>query len=167
MKIDHVDHGNKAHDLKEKAKVEEAKDATPAKETSGGKSKTDTVIISEQARSMQRTEAEMKAWKSRLQSDPGLREDKVVAAKTKVDSGKLLGDGVVERTAEAIMKSGSLADIVKGKELMARLVGQEDDVSGSRQSKLAEVRQKMESGFYDSQEVTEHVAGKIIEDLLA
>ena len=90
-----------------------------------------------------------------------------MAAKTKVDSGKLLGDEVVERTAEAIMKSGSLADIVKGKELMARLVGQEDEVSESRQSKLAEVKQKMESGFYDSQEVTEHVAGKIIEDLLA
>jgi len=167
MKIDHVDQGNKAHDLKEKAKAEKAKEATPAKETSGGKPKTDTVVISEQARSMQRTEAEMKAWKSRLASDPGLREDKVVAAKDKVDSGKLLNGEVVEQTAEAIIKKGSLTDIVKGKELLALLVGQEDEISETRQSKLDEVKQKMESGFYNSQEVTEHVAGKIIEDLLA
>lgn len=166
MKIDHVSQRDKAHDLKEKARIENAKESTPAKGESGSKLKTDTVTISEQARSMQRTESEMQVLKSRLESDPDIREDKVLAAKAKVDGGTLLSGKVVEQTAEAIMKSGSLADIVKGKELMARLAAVEDELPDSRQSKLDQVRQKMEAGFYNSPEVTGHVAARIMEDLL-
>ena len=167
MKIDHVSQRDKAHDLKEKAKVDEAKEATSSKEAGGRKIKTDSVTISEQARSMQRTESEMNVLKSRLESDPAIREDKVLAAKAKLDSGRLLSDEVVEKTAEAIIQKGSLADIVKGKELMARLAAGEGEISESRQSKLDEVRQRIESGFYNSQEVTEQVAGRIMDDLLA
>jgi len=167
MKIDHVFDRNKAHDLKEKTKAEKTKDPSTTKGKSGRALKTDTVVISEQARSLQRSESEMKVRKSPLDSEPGIREDKVGAAKAKIAGGRLLSEQVVERTAEAIMKSGSLADIVKGKELIARLVGAEDEVSGSDKSKLDEVKQKIEAGFYNSPEVAEHVAGRIMDDLLA
>ena len=167
MKINHVSRRDKAHDLKKKAEPEKSTETTSAKEKSGGKLKTDTVSISEQARSMQRTESEMQVSKGRLESDSGVREDKVGAAKAKLASGKLLNDDIVGRTADAIVKSGSLADIIKSKELMARLAGMEHEVEGSRQSKLDEVKQRIESGFYNSSEVTEQVAGRIMEDLLA
>ena len=166
MKINHVSPRDKAHDLKKKAEPEKPAETTTSKEKSGGKIKTDTVTISEQARSMQRTESEMQVSKSRLESDTGVREDKVGAAKAKLASGKLLKDDIVERTADAIVKSGSLADIIKGKELIARLAGMEQEVEGFRQSKLDEVKQKMESGFYNSSRVTEQVAERIMEDLL-
>ena len=166
MKINHVSPRDKPQDLQEKTKPEKSKQTTSAQEQSGGKLKTDTVSISEQARSLQRTESEMKVSKGRPESDPGVREDKVGAAKAKLAGGKLLTDEVVARTADAIVKSGSLADIVKGKELIARLAGMEHEVEGFRQSKLDEVKQKMEAGFYNSSSVTDQVAERIMEDLL-
>lgn len=167
MKIDHVYQRDKAQDLKEQAKVDKAiKEKSPAKGTDSGKQKTDTVIISEEARSLQRTESEMEVLKRRLEGDPSVREDKVIAAKAKIDSGSLLSGEVVDKTAEAIMRSHSLADIIKGKDLMARFAAESDEVGDSRQARLDEVRRRMDEGFYNSPEVTEQIAGKIMDDLL-
>jgi anti-sigma28 factor (negative regulator of flagellin synthesis) len=167
MKIDHVYQRDKTKDLQEQTKVEKSVPEKGAeKGVESGKQKTDSVIISEQARSLQRTESEMEILKKRLEGDPSIREDKVIAAKAKIDSGSLLSGEVVDKTAEAIMRSNSLADIIKGKDLITRFGAEGEEVGESRQAKLDEVRQRMDEGFYNSPEVTEEIAGNILDDLL-
>ncbi|MEA2063176.1 MAG: hypothetical protein U9P14_05720 [Gemmatimonadota bacterium] len=171
MKIDHVFQRNRspALDIKEKSKAEKpAKDASsaPLKDESCRALKTDTVDISETARSLQRTDSEMNIQQDL--GDPGalVRQDNVLAAKAKVLSGSLLSDEIVSKTADAIINSGSLDDIIKGDEVKARFEDLKEVVAGAGESKLTGIRQKIEEGFYDQPEVTDKIAGDIMENFL-
>jgi len=166
MKIDHILQRLKSHDLNNQAKAEDIKEAAKSKGKSSGKLITDTVSISEQARSLQRAEAGLKALKSHLDAQSSVRKDKVELARARIAGGKLLIDEVVEGTAEAILKSGALSDIINKDMLLlrARLSGTRSPEAGAE--KLAQVKERISSGYYDRPEVVDDIAETILEDLL-
>ena len=87
MKIDPGIQKTKTQDPKKTTQIDTDKETTKAKAPSSPKLKADKVTISEQARSLQRVD-------------------------TDLASGNLITDEVVERTAEAILKSGTLSDLI-------------------------------------------------------
>ena len=164
MKIENLFQRTNAKNLKDQAAVDKAKDA-PAKpkDSAGGGSgtlKIDTVTISEQARNLQRSQIETTA--------PPARADKVQSAKAKVDSGELVSSQMVDKTAEAILSSGALGDIVNARRLSAG-VGQSgvDRLSDNGSANLDEVKQRIQSGYYNSPGVVDSIAESMINDILA
>jgi anti-sigma28 factor (negative regulator of flagellin synthesis) len=170
MKIDHVLQRTKAPDLNQTSKTDTAKETGTVKGQNGLKIKTDTVIISEEARTLQRAESELKAQNYSIgtaDTQTPVRKDKVEAAKAKIAAGQLLLDKVVEDTADAILKSGSLEDIINSDKLLQKrkLSGIKAPETGA--DNLSAIKEKIESGFYSSPEVVDKIAERMIDDLLA
>ena len=167
MKIDHLLQRANSKNLKDQSPVEKAKETTGKigqENAAGGPLKIDTVTISEQARSLQRAQNEPQA----PESDRGaVRSEKVNAAKAGLENGSLLSDKVVEQTAEAILESGDLGDIINSRRLAAGLNGSGVDNLSDDPGRLEEIRQRIQSGFYNSSEVAEKIADSMMEDLLA
>ena len=141
MKIDPGIHGTKAQDQKKTTQIDTDKETTEAKAPSSPKLKADKVTISEQARSLQRVD-------------------------TDLVSGNLITDEVVERTAEAILKSGALSDLINIEQpLIKAMLAETGDLEASEE-KLALIKEKIQSGYYDSPEVAENIAEQLIDDWL-
>jgi len=170
MKIDHVLQRTKAPDLNQPSKTDPAKETGTVKGQSGLKIKTDTVIISEEARTLQRAESELKAQNYDIETadtQTPVRKDKVEEARAKIAKGQLFLDKVVEDTAEAILKSGTLEDIINSDKLLqnSKLSGIKVPQAGAEN--LAAIKEKIQSGFYNSPEVVDKIAERMIDDLLA
>lgn len=141
MKIDPGIQRTKAQDQKKTTQIDTDKEATEAKAPSSPKLKTDKVTISEQARSLQRVD-------------------------TDLASGNLITDEVVERTAEAILKSGTLSDLINIEQpLIKAMLAETGDLEASEE-KLALIKEKIQSGYYNSPEVAEDIAEQLIDDWL-
>ncbi len=141
MKIDPGIQRTKAQDQKKTNQIDTDKETTEAKAPSSPKLKADKVTISEQARSLQRVD-------------------------TDLVSGNLITDEVVERTAEAILKSGTLSDLINIEQpLIKAMLAETDDLEASEE-KLALIKEKIQSGYYDSPEVAENIAEQLIDDWL-
>lgn len=141
MKIDPGIQRTKAQDQKKTTQVDTDKETTEAKAPSSPKLKADKVTISEQARSLQRVD-------------------------TDLVSGNLITDEVVERTAEAILKSGTLSDLINIEQpLIKAMLAETGDLEASEE-KLALIKEKIQSGYYDSPEVAENIAEQLIDDWL-
>lgn len=141
MKIDPGIQRTKAQDQKKTTQIDTDKETTEAKAPSSPKLKADKVTISEQARSLQRVD-------------------------TDLASGNLITDEVVERTAEAILKSGTLSDLINIEQpLIKAMLAETGDLEASEE-KLALIKEKIQSGHYDSPEVAENIAEQLIDDWL-
>ncbi len=141
MKIDPGIQRTKAQDQKKTTQIDTDKETTEAKAPSSPKLKADKVTISEQARSLQRVD-------------------------TDLVSGNLITDEVVERTAEAILKSGTLSDLINLEQpLIKAMLAETGDLEASEE-KLALIKEKIQSGYYDSPEVAENIAEQLIDDWL-
>lgn len=141
MKIDPGIQRTKAQDQKKTTQIDTDKETTEAKAPSSPKLKADKVTISEQARSLQRVD-------------------------TDLVSGNLITDEVVERTAEAILKSGTLSDLINIEQpLIKAMLAETGDIEASEE-KLALIKERIQSGYYDSPEVTENIAEQLIDDWL-
>lgn len=141
MKIDPGIQRTKAQDQKKTTQIDTDKETTEAKAPSSPKLKADKVTISEQARSLQRVD-------------------------TDLVSGNLITDEVVERTAEAILKSGTLSDLINIEQpLIKAMLAETGDLEASEE-KLALIKEKIQSGYYDSPEVAENIAEQLIDDWL-
>jgi len=141
MKIDPGIQRTKAQDQKKTTQIDTDKETTEAKAPSSPKLKADKVTISEQARSLQRVD-------------------------TDLVSGNLITDEVVERTAEAILKSGTLSDLINIEQpLIKAMLAETGDLEASEE-KLALIKEKIQSGYYNSPEVAENIAEQLIDDWL-
>ncbi len=141
MKIDPGIQRTKAQDQKKTTQIDTDKETTEAKAPSSPKLKADKVTISEQARSLQRVD-------------------------TDLASGNLITDEVVERTAEAILKSGTLSDLINIEQpLIKAMLAETGDLEASEE-KLALIKEKIQSGYYNSPEVAENIAEQLIDDWL-
>ena len=141
MKIDPGIQRTKAQDQKKTTQTDTDKETTEAKAPSSPKLKADKVTISEQARSLQRVD-------------------------TDLVSGNLITDEVVERTAEAILKSGTLSDLINIEQpLIKAMLAETGDLEASEE-KLTLIKEKIQSGYYDSPEVAENIAEQLIDDWL-
>lgn len=169
MKIDHLLQRAKAQDPKKNQQLEEASKEAAKNSKAAGKDatlKVDTVTISDQARSLQRTQAEIKALKEGLETKQG-RQERIQLLKQQIASGEYkVDDKLVEGTAEAILKSGALGDLVNAEHPLARVRLAESGTLESDPDKLAAVRQRIESGYYNSDEVADTIAERMLEDLL-
>lgn len=167
MKIDHHLQRTDSKNLKDQTPIEKARDGagkTGQEKPVAGPLKVDTVTISEQARSLQRAQNASQGMQAR---DDSIRPDKVKAARTMIQSGALMSDKVVEKTAEAILESGDLGDIINARRLTAGLGGSGVDRLSDDPNRLDEIRQRVQSGFYNSPEVTDRIAESMMDDLLA
>lgn len=141
MKIDPGIQKTKTQDPKKTTPIDTDKETTKAKAPSSPKLKADKVTISEQARSLQRVD-------------------------TDLASGNLITDEVVERTAEAILKSGALSNLINIEQpLIKAMLAETGDIEASEE-KLAQIKERIQSGYYDSPEVAGDIAEKMLEDLL-
>ncbi|HUU28760.1 MAG TPA: flagellar biosynthesis anti-sigma factor FlgM [archaeon] len=166
MKIDPSLQGTKAPDLNKQSKTEPAKEAAATKDQVAGKLKTDTVVISEEARTLQRTESELKAHLDQMETASTVRRDKVELAMAKIAGGQFIIDDVVDGTAEAILKSGALSDIINSDKLaQARLSGMKSLQASPE--KLAAIKERIESGYYNTPEMAGKIADSIMDELLA
>jgi anti-sigma28 factor (negative regulator of flagellin synthesis) len=166
MKIDPSVQRTKAQDPNKKTELEPGKETTTSKTPGSSTLKTDKVTISEQARSLQRAESELKILKKDLDAQTPVREDKVELARSKLASGNLITDEVVESTAEAILKSGTLSDLINiDQPLIKAMLAETGDLEASEE-KLAEIKERIQSGYYNSPEVVGDIADKMLEDLL-
>ena len=141
MKIDPGIQRTKAQDQKKTTQIDTDKETAEAKAPSSPKLKADKVTISEQARSLQRVD-------------------------TDLVSGNLITDEVVERTAEAILKSGTLSDLINIEQPLIKAVLAETGDLEASEEKLALIKEKIQSGYYDSPEVAENIAEQLIDDWL-
>jgi len=166
MKIDPSIQRTKAQELNKKTQLEPGKETTKSKSPDSSTLKTDKVTISEQARSLQRAESELKILKKELDTPSPVRQDKVKLARSKLASGQLITDEVVEKTAEAILKSGALPDLINiDQPLVKAMLAETGDLKAGEE-KLAQIKERIQSGYYNSQEVAEDIADRILEDLL-
>ncbi len=91
MKIDPGLQRTQAQELKQQSKTEGAKESGSGKsQGAGGRPLLDTVSISEEARSLQRTQSELTGLKQELESaaEAPIRQDKVEAARARLASGE-------------------------------------------------------------------------------
>ncbi len=165
MKIDHLIQRTKAQDPKKNQQLEAAGNDTARgnKAARDGTLKVDTVTISDQARSLQRTQAEMQVHTQGLESQQQRIEslrNQVASCQYKVD------DKLVEGTADAILKSGALGDLVNAEHPLARARLAEAGTLESDPSNLDRVRQRVASGYYNSPDVTDSIAEQLLDDLL-
>ncbi|MBW7997659.1 MAG: flagellar biosynthesis anti-sigma factor FlgM [Candidatus Glassbacteria bacterium] len=169
MKIDHLLQRTKAQDPKKNQQLENAGKETAEGNKAAGKDETlkvDTVTISDQARSLQRTQTELKTFKDGLETLES-RQERIEFIKNQIANGTYkVDDKLIEGTAEAILKSGALGDLVNAEHPLARARLAEAGTLESDPDKLARVRQRIESGFYNSDEVTDTIAERMLEDLL-
>ena len=167
MKIDHLLQRTKAQDPQKNQLLETAKEsAKNAKAAKDGAPKVDTVTISDQARSLQRTQGDLQAATDGQQASQ-TRQDRIAEIKAQIASGQYkVDDKLVEGTADAILKSGALSDLVNAEHPLARARLAESGTLESDPDKLAQVRQRIDSGYYNSSEVTDTVAERMLEDLL-
>ena len=170
MKIDQLLQGTTSKNLKEQSPVEKAKDGaskTGSGKSAGGALKIDTVTISDEARNLQRSIGETRTEQKQTNA-VDIRQGKVQAAKAGIADGSLLSDEVVEKTAEAILESGDLGDIIDSRKLSAG-VGRSgvEDIQGADAGRIDEIRQRIQSGYYNSADVVDNIAEKMLDDLLA
>ncbi|MEA1996747.1 MAG: flagellar biosynthesis anti-sigma factor FlgM [Gemmatimonadota bacterium] len=166
MKIDHALQRTKAQELEKQSKTEKSRDAVKKKDPDGRKIRTDTVTISEKARSLQRTDNKLKVIGNRSETASPVRRDKVELAKAKIQSGELSIDKVVEGTAESILKSGAISDVIDRDKLQNHDGLSSVETPEASPQRLAEIKERIKSGYYDSPEVTERIADNILDDLL-
>jgi flagellar biosynthesis anti-sigma factor FlgM len=165
MKIDHLIQRTKAQDPQKNQQLEAVgKDTAKGnKAAKDGSLKVDTVTISDQARSLQRTQAEMQTSKLGQES----QQQRIETLKNQVASGQYSVDNkLVEKTAEAIINSGALGDLVNAEHPLSRTRLAEAGTLESDPDNLDRVRQRIASGYYNSPEVTESVAEQMLGDLL-
>ena len=170
MKIENYLQRTDAKSLKDQSPVEKAKDtaAKTGKEGVSGSLKIDTVTISEQARSLQRALGETAVSQPAGEKPVEVREDKVQAARNGIASGAPLSDEVVEKTAEAILSSGALSDIINARRLAAGAGRVNLEEAGlSDDERMQQIRQRIDSGYYNSPEVASSITDSMLEDLLA
>ena len=72
----------------------------------------------------------------------------------------------MEKTAEAILKSGALSDLINVEQPLVRAMLAEAGDFEAGEEKLAQIKERIQSGYYNSPEVAEDIAEKMIEDLL-
>ena len=166
MQIDNVLQRTQAQDPKGPAPAEAGKDTSPLKSTDSPKPKVDTVTISEQARKLQATEAELQLLQQEPTDKAGSRSALVDAAKAKVSDGNFLLDEVVNGTAEQILNSGALSDLINNDNPLVRARLAQTGTLAAGEDKLAQVKERIASGYYNSSEVVDQTAEKILEDLL-
>jgi anti-sigma28 factor (negative regulator of flagellin synthesis) len=162
MKIDQILQRTQSQNLQEQTAAEKAKEGSQSKvkdQLGGRQIKTDTVVISEEARNLLRSQAGS-------QAAPEI-DDRIARLKARLDSGALLSDEIVDKTADAILKSGALNDIVNGKRLMAGMRKADLESLTGRSGRIDEIKQRVQSGYYNSPEVVDHIAQNLMEDLLA
>ena len=164
MKIDHLLQRTKAQDAQKNQLLETAKETVKnGKAAKDGAPKVDTVTISEQARSLQRTQSDLQTL-----TDQQSRQERIESIKAQIASGEYkVDDKLVEGTADAILKSGALSDLVNAEHPLARARLAESGALESDPDKLARVKQRIESGFYNSSEVSDTIAERMLDDLLA
>lgn len=141
MKIDPGIQRTKAQDQKKTSQIDTGKETAKPKAPDSLKLKSDQVTISEQARSLQRVD-------------------------TDLTSGKPITDEVVERTAEAILKSGTLSDLINiDQPLIKAMLTETGDLEASEE-KLALIKERIQSGYYNSPEVADNIAEQLLDDWL-
>lgn len=161
MKIDHLLQHTKAQDAKKNQQLLETSKETVknAKTASDGSRKVDTVTISDQARSLQRTQSQQDVQQT--------REERLAQIKAQIASGEYkVDDKLVEGTANAILKSGALGDLVNAEHPLARARLVDSGALDSDPDKLARIKQRIDSGYYNSSEVSDTIADRMLEDLL-
>ena len=166
MQIDNVLQRTQAQDPKGPAPADAGKDASPLKSQDSPKPKVDTVTISEQARKLQATEAELKLLQQDNTGQAGSRSELVNAAKAKISDGNFLLDEVVNGTAEQILNSGALSDLINNDHPLVRARLAQTGTLAAGDEKLAQIKDRIASGYYNSSEVVDQTAEKILENLL-
>ncbi|HLA40892.1 MAG TPA: flagellar biosynthesis anti-sigma factor FlgM [Candidatus Glassbacteria bacterium] len=166
MKIEHLLQRNKPQDAQKTQQLDSPRESdAKQKSPDGSKPKVDTVTISEQARSLQRTQNELNSLKQKIDGQPD--QEKLEQVRAKIASGQyLLDEKVVKGTAEAILASGSLSDLVNSDHPLVRAALAETQSQKANEEKLALVKQRIESGYYNSSDVVNQIADKIMDDLL-
>ena len=168
MKIDHLLQRTKAQDPQKNQLLETAKETVKSgKAAKDGSPKVDTVQISEQARSLQRTQGDPKMRPDGADNELS-RQDRIEDIKAKIASGEYkVDDKLVEGTADAIIKSGALNDLVNAEHPLSRARLADSGALESDPDKLSRVKQRIDSGYYNSSEVTDKIAERILDDLLS
>ncbi|MCF7802888.1 MAG: flagellar biosynthesis anti-sigma factor FlgM [Candidatus Marinimicrobia bacterium] len=124
--------------------------------------KTDTTEISSEARELQQAAQLIQESVEILKSMPGIREDAVAMAKTRVESGyydkpEVLHAvaGIIENhlTAESPVSSTDLAT-----DIIANISPENADLT---REDLQMIQENLEKGFYQNREVVEQVADRI------
>ncbi len=171
MKIENFLQRTDAKSLKDQAPLDKAREGAVKGAKDGSASgvlRVDTVTISEQARNLQRTQGENPAIQGQEEQEAEVSQEKVQQARTGLAQGQPLSDEVVEKTAEAILASGALSDIINTRRLAAG-AGRSglDSAAVSDEDRLQHIRERIDSGYYNSSEVTSGIADRMLEDLLA
>ena len=166
MQIDNVLQRTQAQDPKGPAPADAGKDTSPLKSQDSPKPKVDTVTISEQARKLQATEAELKLLQQDNTGQAGSRSELVNAAKAKISDGNFLLDEVVNGTAEQILNSGALSDLINNDHPLVRARLAQTGTLAAGDDKLAQIKDRIASGYYNSSDVVDQTAEKVLENLL-
>lgn len=95
-----------------------------------------------------------------------VRHSKIEQAKERVRDGFYDRPEVLEAIADAIMDSGVIDPVVKETQEIRVATERLSHVPDLREHKIAEVKERIQRGFYDLPVIRDQIAGKVSESLI-
>ena len=124
----------------------------------------DDVQISSQARALKE---EFETLKTQAQKTSTESQQRIEAAKLKLQSGYYLRDDILEEVAGKILESDEIRSVIHSKHENPPLITASRAVPDSLSDKISLAKNRAAQGFYQQNSVLKITAEKIIEDLFA
>lgn len=138
--------------------------AADAKQRSGAtRSGSDVVQISDRARTLKSQQEDAIAA---LKETPDIRQARVDQVKARVAQGYYDRPEVRQAVADSILNSGTMKEAVSQKRQASSAKAGLANTPDVRQDKVDQAKQRVASGFYDSQEVRQKTADGLVEGVL-
>jgi flagellar biosynthesis anti-sigma factor FlgM len=138
--------------------------AADAKQRPGAaRSSSDVVQISDRARTLK---SQQEATATALKETPDVRQARVEQVKARVSEGYYDRPEVRQAVADSILNSGVMKEVVSEKKQANAAKSAMARTPDVREDKVAQAKQRVASGFYDTEEVRKKAADGLIEGVL-
>ena len=125
----------------------------------------DTVKISKSGKSLQKNKAEFLFAKKALSQIPDIREDKVKATLSKIESNYFDNLSVKGELSKKILGSGIFDVELYGNRVISKSKTGLKNVPDIRENKINEIREKLKSNFYSRKDIISQLSDRILKSL--
>lgn len=131
-------------------------------------SQQDSVVFSDKAKQLQETEQILRFALKKLEQLDEIRRDKLADVRDRVDSGYYLSDEVDDEVANRVFSREEIRQVIQREQEVERWtqsvkqLDTEDSVEVDLE-KIRAIREKIAAGEYDSPEILDKTAEKILE----
>lgn len=158
MKISNIIQVFKTHSVTKRPVIETAQ----APSSSAAK---DTVKISDEAKALQKADAELQVARSALQEIPAGRENRIAEVKNRVSAGYYNSPDFISALSERLLQKPENAGSASAKPAAINNTIPGSQTQEVKAAKINQARERIQSGFYQDSTVTAKIADKILNTL--